>query len=174
MKRSHSALSLVVLLVACGSASEPTDCCIGARDPLVSAQIDGRPVVVSLDAWKGNGLVLVDGPGRTVSMIAYRPGILGAEGMQFWLDGFHGVGAYPVTGDGSPGTSWTVYWKGPLETGKSYWGDTETGDTVWVASYDTLTREIEGRFSMRGWNGDTVRVTNGHYHGTLSDYVPSP
>lgn len=170
----NAVLAATVLVAACEPTSAPTSCCPDAADTLATALVNGRPATVPLGAWKDNGLGIIGGMGGTVFMIAYRPATSGAEGMQFWLDGFHGVGAYPVTGDGSDGSSTTVYWKGPVQGGVSYWNEPGTGDTVWVTSFDTITRAIEGHFSMSGWNGDTVKVTDGHYRGVVHDYVPSP
>ena len=169
-------LGLGLLLAACSTDPAPSNCNAGAEDTLASALVDGRPLAVSLRAWSDNGIVLISGMGGTVSMIAYCPPGSGSEGMQFWLDGFYGVGAYPVTGDGADSTSMTVYWKGPVDRPRvTYWGDHVTGDTVWVTAFDTLTGAIEGRFSMGGSNGDVqVRVTEGRYQGMVDVYLPGP
>jgi hypothetical protein len=174
VKLSRIAPSLLLLILACGG--EPEECNTFAECDrlLASARIDGRPLSVALDADERNGLIRVESPVVTVQMIAFRPSLGGGEGVHLWLDGFHGVGAYPVVEDYLPGNAMAGYWQESDFDPTSCWGRESQGDTVWVTAYDSLAGTIEGNFQLTCVRvGDEIEVTDGGFRGTIRDRAPS-
>jgi hypothetical protein len=168
----REAIGLLCLLAACGG--EPDECNTFAEcDRLLAiAEIDGRPLSVTLDASENNGITVLGDSVRTVVMIAFRPMVGGGEGVQFWLDGFHGVGAYPVVDYYGVGTAMSVYWREDHFSTSSFWGQGALGDTVWVAAYDSLSGEIQGSFQFTGVrSAKAATVAGGRFRGVVHPYV---
>jgi hypothetical protein len=167
--------AMLLALPACGGAGEPDECRTfeDCDRLLATAEIDDRPLSVAVDASDINGVTGLGDGFATVSMIAFSPWVGGGEGMQFWLDGFRGVGAYPVVECcWEIGAANAVYWRGnPTDNGPSYWGMGAPGDTVWVAAYDSLSGAIEGSFHFTGEGvGPAVTVANGRFRGVVRPY----
>lgn len=173
MKLWQFAPPLALLLAACTSAPEECDTFAECDRLLATARIDGRPLSVTLDASEDNGVTGLGDAFGTVTMIAYRPRSEGGEGVQFWLDGFHGAGAYPVVDSYGDGTAMAAYWWEAQSSGAAYWGEGGEGDTVWVTAYDSVSRAIAGRFQFTAGIGEhSVEVTAGEFAGTVRPHDP--
>ena len=143
-------------------------------DTLIGAKIDGRPFLAPTAAPEAgiflDTLSSVSGV-KILTVLANMVDDGHPRTLKLWVEGFHGVGAYSIGYNFYTGAIYEC--DGATAHGfASRFGELGT-DSLWVAAFDSVTGQIEGRFGFLGTplsvstDPGQVHVTDGTFHGTV-------